>query len=94
MYVVPGKPEDESKENSQSVMNKAYAMTWAQRLKRVFAIEIEKCDKCGGRVKIIASIEDPAVIEKILKHVGLDEESQTRNRSPPSSLFSHSTQLF
>ncbi|MBT4847239.1 MAG: IS91 family transposase, partial [Planctomycetaceae bacterium] len=60
-------------------------------LKRVFAIEIEKCDKCGGRVKIIASIEDPAVIEKILKHVGLDEESQTRNRSPPSSLFSHST---
>ncbi|MBT3624351.1 MAG: hypothetical protein HN738_18130 [Gammaproteobacteria bacterium] len=43
---------------------------------------------------ILASIEDPAVIEKILKHVGLDEESQTRNRSPPSSLFSHSTQLF
>ena len=94
MYVVPGKPEDESKENSQSAMDKAYAMTWAQRLKRVLAIEIEKCDKCGGRVKIIASIEDPAVIEKILKHVGLDEESQTRNRSPPSSLFSHSTQLF
>jgi|TARA_B110000503_G_scaffold110558_1_gene165447 hypothetical protein len=94
VYVVPGKPEDESKENSQSAMDKAYAMTWAQRLKRVFAIEIEKCDKCGGRVKIIASIEDPAVIEKILKHVGLDEESQTRNRSPPSSLFSHSTQLF
>ena len=23
-------------------------MTWAQRLKRVFAIDIEKCKKCGG----------------------------------------------
>ena len=34
-------------------------MSWAQRLKRVFAIEIEKCEKCGGRVKIIASIEEP-----------------------------------
>jgi len=32
---------------------KAYGMNWAdgrpaQRLKRVFAIEIEKCEKCGG----------------------------------------------
>jgi len=69
-------------------------MTWAQRLKRVFSIEIEKCDKCGGKVKIIAAIEDPGVIEKILKHLGLDEASQARNRSPPPSLFDHSTQLF
>ena len=38
-------------------------------------IEIEKCEKCGSRVKIIASIEDPVVIEKILKHLGLDEAS-------------------
>jgi hypothetical protein len=36
-------------------------MTWAQRLKRVFAIEIEKCEKCGGSVRIIASIEERGV---------------------------------
>ena len=54
----------------------------------------DKCDKCGGRVKIIASIEDPEVIEKILKHLGLDEASQARNRSPPEGLFPHSTKLF
>ena len=35
------------------------AMTWAQRLKRVFDIDIETCSECGGDVKIIASIEDP-----------------------------------
>ena len=57
-------------------------------------IEIEKCEKCGGRVKIIASIEDPEVIEKILKHLGLDEASQARNRSPPEGLFPDSTKLF
>ena len=56
-------------------------MTWAQRLKRVFAIEIEKR---GGKVKIIASIENPDVIEKILKHLSLDEAPQERNRLPPS----------
>ena len=34
------------------------AMTWAQRLKRVFNIDIEICADCGGMVKIIASIND------------------------------------
>ena len=102
--MVPGKPEGESERISQSGKNKAYSMTWAdgrpaQRLKRVFAIEIEKCEKCGGMVKIIVDasnccIEDAEVIEKILKHLGLDEASQTRNRSPPEGLFPHSTQLF
>jgi hypothetical protein len=38
-------------------------------LKRVFNIDIETCDKCGGDVRIIASIEDPMVIMKILAHL-------------------------
>ena len=45
------------------------AMTWMQRLKRVFSIDIEICEHCGGYVKVIASIEDPKVIEQILKHL-------------------------
>jgi hypothetical protein len=45
-------------------------MTWAQRLKRVFAINIEVCRRCGGRLKVIASIEEPTVIEKILEYLG------------------------
>ena len=48
-------------------------MTWAQRLKRVFNIDIETCRECGGDVRIIASIEDPAVINRILVH--LDEKA-------------------
>ena len=44
-------------------------MTWAKRLKRVFDIDIETCSECGGDVRIIASIEDPAVIKKILVHL-------------------------
>jgi hypothetical protein len=43
-------------------------LNWARRLKRVFAIEIEQCVRCGGRLKVIASIEEPALIEKILAH--------------------------
>jgi hypothetical protein len=37
----------------------------------VFAIDIEKCEDCGGPVKIIACIEDSEVVEKILQHLGL-----------------------
>lgn len=44
-------------------------MTWAQRLRRFFRIDVEICRKCGGAVKIIACIDEEAVIEKILAHV-------------------------
>lgn len=56
-------------ETDQTPAEKRASMTWAKRLKRVFSIDIETCDKCGGAVNIIASIEDPAVIQKILAHL-------------------------
>ena len=45
------------------------AMNWAMRLKRVFGIDIEASARCGGKLAIIASIEEPAVIAKILAHL-------------------------
>jgi len=65
------------------------AMTWAKRLKRVFNIDIETCSECGGDVKIIASIEDPVVIQKILAHLDGNATSAATEllpgcRSPPS----------
>ena len=47
---------------------KHVAMSWAQRLKRVFAIEIDTCARCQGRLRVIASIEEPEVIARILAH--------------------------
>ena len=59
------------------------AISWAQRLKRVFGIDIETCRACGGSVRIIASIEDPKVIEKILTHLAAQAgESETPRRPP------------
>ena len=68
-------------------------MSWAQRLKRVFNIDIEICSRCGGAVKVIACIEDPLVIDKILTH--LDKNAAfaesvvlPQSRGPPQrSLF-------
>ena len=44
-------------------------MIWAERLKRVSHVDIETCSECGGAVMVIASIEDPVVIKKILAHL-------------------------
>ncbi|NRB37336.1 MAG: hypothetical protein HRU20_02575 [Pseudomonadales bacterium] len=52
----------------------SYCMTWAERLKGVFKIDIEVCRKCGSKVKITASIKDPLIINKILTHLDLIDE--------------------
>ncbi len=67
-------------------------MTWAQRLKRVFGIEVQTCHLCGGEVKIIASIEDPVVIKKILDHLDkqvgkIDQKLPPSRASPQCNLF-------
>jgi hypothetical protein len=58
------------------------AMTWAQRLKRVFKIDVTVCEHCGGAVKIIACIEDLTVIRKILEHV--ERASSPELKLPPA----------
>ena len=69
------------------------AMTWAQRLKRVFNIDIEVCGRCGRSVRVIACIEDQDVIDRILTHLRQKEqETPTRpllvppTRAPPGTL--------
>ena len=62
-------------------------IAWAQLLKRVFNIDVSVCTKCKGKVKIIAAIEDPKVIKKILNHMGLPSTAPILKpaRGPPVS---------
>ncbi len=73
--------------NSQTKPPTKSRIPWAQLLKRVFNIDIETCLKCGGKTKIIAAIEDPHVIKKILNHLGLPTAPPTiwKARGPPNS---------
>jgi Putative transposase len=61
------------------------AMNWARRLKRVFGIEIDSCARGGGRLKIIASIENPQVIAKILSHLERTAPDQYQTELPLGS---------
>jgi hypothetical protein len=68
--------------NAEGSVPKHVAMTWAQRLKRVFAIEIETCRRCGGKLRVIASIEDPVLIERILARLQRAAPQDEEPRSP------------
>jgi hypothetical protein len=50
---------------------------------RVFDIDVESGDQCGCAVKVIACIEDPVVIKKILDH--LDKTAATAQERLPQS---------
>jgi hypothetical protein len=44
---------------------------WAELLKRVYAVDALKCDRCGGKMRILCAIHPPDAIEKILDCLGI-----------------------
>jgi hypothetical protein len=54
-------------------------------LKRVFAIEIERCLSCGRKLRVIASIEDQVIIERSSRPPVASSQASTdlpQSRSP------------
>jgi hypothetical protein len=62
-------------------------ISWARLLKRVFDIDIDHCPNCAGALKIIAAIEDPPVILRILTHLGLPTRAPPRAPARRFDLF-------
>ena len=61
---------------------------WAELMRRSLGLDVLACPRCGGRLTLIALIEDPAVIARVLRHLGLPTampEAQTA-RAPPLHL--------
>ena len=88
--ITPARRGKSLQEENKTPEEKHRSMTWAQRLKRVFNIDVETCNHCGGSVKVIACIEDQQVINKILSHLEKKGELPTtpdtlpETRAPPS----------
>src|SRR5215475_15353665 len=67
------------------VTSSSYAWSWAGLMHRAFGIDVLACAQCGGRLRLIATLHDPAVIRKILGHLALGHSGQSPGRAPPKS---------
>jgi hypothetical protein len=47
------------------------SLRWADLMRRAFEFDVTACPRCGGRLRLIALVEQAAVIERILRHLGL-----------------------
>jgi hypothetical protein len=85
--IVPGAAQNTSELPAEHTHRVPARMSWARLLKRVFDIDIAPCPHCGGALRIIAAIEEPAVIVKILTHLGLPARAPSRSPVRPLALF-------
>jgi hypothetical protein len=56
---------------------------WALLMRRVFDLDVLQCDSCGGRMRILAAIERPDAIRKILGCMGLPSRPPPVAPAPP-----------
>ncbi len=60
---------------------------WAELLRRVFDLDGLRCERCGGRMRPVALVTDPAEAERYLRHAGQFTPIPTpaRSRGPPAA---------
>jgi len=65
--------------------SREYRKNWARLIQKIYEVDPLTCPKCKNVMRILAFIEDQAVIKKILKHLGFwDQEA----RPPPKATAS------
>jgi len=92
--ITPGRRGKPSEPLEKSPAERRRAMNWAQRLKRVFNIDVEVCSHCGGKVKVLACIEDQPVVDQILNHLDRKGTWLTPMSLIPEGTGPPATQLF
>lgn len=65
------KEETSSKKEEKVTEKKSNYISWQELLRRTFEIDLTICEKCGGRLRVIAAIMKKEIAEKILDHLGL-----------------------
>ena len=61
---------DECEADSKPVTHRSGWRPWSELMKRCFAIEVDKCPSCGGRMKLRALLTKPASVRRYLRHLG------------------------
>jgi len=69
----------------ETAQRHARGQGWASLMARTFGFDVLACPRCGGRLRLIALIEEATVIDRILWHLGLPTETPAPRpaRAPP-----------
>lgn len=83
--VVPKKPDEEELRKTRGFSKNR--ILWAALLARTCGLKMEICPDCGGRMRLVAAVTDPASVKTYLEGVGLDSEIPKLKppRAPPQA---------
>jgi hypothetical protein len=85
-------PDNESKRGNKADDDDPCAHTpkrwtpWATLMRRVFAMDVLECPKCGGKMTILATIHPPEATTAILESLALSPRAPPL--APPAPRYS------
>ncbi len=67
----------------------AHRYLWAELMRRVFGLDVLRCEVCGAHRRLVSLLMERAVIVKILSHLGLETDPPPIKpaRAPPQAEF-------
>ena len=91
--IVPKKPDSEELHKTRGLSKNR--LLWAALLARTFGFSMEVCSHCGGKMRLVAAITDPASIKRYLDGVGLPSSIPEIKpaRPPPQMDFEYEDQI-
>ena len=70
---------------SRATPSRAGAYQWAELMRRTFGLDVLACPRCGGRLRLVALIDQAPVVRHILRHLVLPTEvSEPRPARAPA----------
>jgi hypothetical protein len=60
------------------------AWSWAALMRRVFDLDVLACPRCGGRLRVIATVQDPLAVQAILTHRARSGAAEPPGPAPPA----------
>ncbi|MDH3213289.1 MAG: transposase [Myxococcales bacterium] len=62
---------------------RARRLAWSELLRRVFAVDVLECPRCGGRMRVLAAIHPPDATQAILECLDLPSRAPPRAAALP-----------
>jgi hypothetical protein len=78
-------PDGNALEASPRAAVPTRAWTWAALMHRVFALDVLACPRCGGRLRVLATVQDPPAVQAILAHLRRSGAPEPPGPAPPAS---------